>query len=73
MKVFHTTGATNQILKHGFKDGRGTYLTDRIWQGVWLSDQPLDVNEGAEGDTVLTLEIPEKVLAKNEWVEEGKP
>ena len=41
--------------------------------GVWLSNEPLDGNEGAKGDTVLAIEIPEDLLAEYEWVEEGKP
>jgi len=28
---------------------------------VWLSDRPLDVNEGASGDDLLVVEIPEDV------------
>ena len=50
-------------------DGVGTYLTDRVWQGVWLSDQPLDINEGADGDTVLAVHVPEKVVKPYEWIE----
>jgi len=33
----------NGILKDGFIDSTGTYLTDREWSGVWLSDVPLDL------------------------------
>jgi hypothetical protein len=33
----------------------------------------LDQNEGADGDTLLTLEIPDEVLADFEWLEDGKP
>jgi len=36
-------------------------LTEQEWTGVWLSDVPLDENEGAHGDTVLLLKIPKRV------------
>jgi len=41
---------------------------------VWLSDQPLSVNEGADGSAVLlvTFSILLARLAEFEWVEEGK-
>jgi len=48
-------------------------LTDQVWTGVWLSDVPLDENEGAHGDTLLLVKIPKGVIAEYEWIEEGKP
>jgi hypothetical protein len=62
------------IISSGFKNGRGTYGTGRLFRGVFLSDRPLDANEGANGDALLnvTLDLPESALAKCEWVEEGK-
>jgi hypothetical protein len=73
MLVFHTTPAAEAILTEGFRDGRGTYMTGRMFTGVWFGDRPMDCNEGAKGDTVLVLDIPEGVLRKYEWCEEGKP
>src|SRR5436305_11586284 len=73
MKLFHRTYHAKAILAGGFKDGRGTYMTGIEHTGVWLSDVPLDINEGARGDTVLVLDMPEEVVAEYEWVEEGKP
>lgn len=72
MKLYHKTSAADSILAHGFKDSYGPYLTNEICGGVWLSDRPLDVNEGADGDTLLFLEIPEDVVGKYEWIEDGK-
>jgi hypothetical protein len=72
MKVYHRTNAADAILKQGFRDGRGTYLTQHVWKGVWLSDEPLDSNEGAFGDKLLVIDIPESELVQWEWVEEGK-
>jgi hypothetical protein len=62
------------ILRDGFLDGTGGYLTERLWSGVWLSDRPLDANDGAFGDTVLAVEFSchDKALAEYEWYEPGK-
>jgi hypothetical protein len=75
MILYHRTTAANaeQILRDGFRDNVGTYLTTREHSGVWLSDVPLDINEGAKGDTLLKVELPEQVIADFEWIEEGKP
>jgi len=70
--VYHRTSAAQAILSGGFKDATGTYMTRNEYTGVWLSDEPLDINEGADGDTILTLDIPETILVEWEWVEEGK-
>ena len=70
MKVFHRTWAATaaKILTGGFKDARGTYLTFGVHTGVWVSDVPLDCNEGADGDVVLSLHIDEAALLPHEWV-----
>ena len=73
MKLFHRTHSADAILKEGFRDTAGTYGTGQVFQGVWLSKTPLDVNEGAAGDTLLVINIPEEVVAEYEWIEEGKP
>jgi hypothetical protein len=70
MRVFHRTIASAAILVEGFRDGTGTYMTDREWTGVWFSDVPLDSNSGAGGDTVLSVEIPVELFEKYQWVEE---
>jgi hypothetical protein len=74
VKVYHRTSSevAAVILADGFRDGEGTYGTGEMFRGVWLADTPLDDNEGAHGDTVLAVEIPETVLTEWEWVEEGK-
>lgn len=77
MKLYHRTTkeAADAILQDGFKDGTGGYLTTNIYSGIWLSDVPLDENEGACGDVLLqvTVEASEHELADYEWVEERKP
>jgi len=71
MRLYHRTDAREAILADGFTDAEGDYLTERIHGGVWLSDRILDANEGAAGEDVLDLEIPEEIVAPFEWVEEG--
>jgi hypothetical protein len=75
MILYHRTSATaaERILCDGFRDGVGPYLTPEEHSGVWLSNVPLDCNEGADGDTLLRVELPEQAIADFEWIEDGKP
>jgi hypothetical protein len=73
MRLYHTTYDADRILAEGFKDVRGTYLANRVHEGVWFADRPLDENEGADGDVLLVLSVPAKKVRPYEWVEEGKP
>ncbi len=72
-RLFHRTTAVSArvILRSGFTDATGKYLTDTEHTGVWLSDRPLD--EAAEFDTLLVVEIAGELVEPYEWVEEGKP
>jgi len=47
--LFHRTSAENAalIISEGFKNSTGFYLTMARHTGVWLSNAPLDINEGA--------------------------
>jgi hypothetical protein len=72
MILYHRTDHADAIHREGFKDAEGRYLTAEIHRGVWVSDIPLDINEGARGDDLFVIEIPESVLADYEWVEEFK-
>jgi hypothetical protein len=60
------------IIRSGFRDGVGTYLTTNTYRGVWVSDRPLDENSGAVGDCVLSLNLPARVFRDHEWVEDRK-
>ena len=57
MKFYHRTTreAADAILVHGFQDAEGPYMTANIHRGVWISDMPLDVNEGAKGEVLLAV------------------
>lgn len=76
MKCYHrtTVESAERILSNGFVDTTGYYLTGHLHRGVWLSaDAPLTCNEGAKGEIVLEVAIPEDVFEAYEWQEEGKP
>ena len=70
-----TAEAADLILRVGFRDTRGSYMTDREFEGVWMSDRPLDSNEGACGNVLIRidLDLAPDDLADYEWVEDGKP
>jgi hypothetical protein len=37
--------------------------------GVWVSDVPLGADEGADGDTLLSVTVADKVFSDYEWTE----
>jgi hypothetical protein len=67
MRLYHRTTSlkATAIVANGFHDGTG-YLTEQEWSGVWLSDRPLDCNEGLSCDADVLLEgnvtLPESAL-----------
>jgi hypothetical protein len=75
--LYHRTreDAARQIVADGFRDGEGYYMTEDLMSGVWLSDRPLDCDEGAWGNTLLSVELTkdEHEIAEFEWIEDGKP
>jgi len=78
MILFHATTkeSASEILKSGFIDGEGGYgIAGVTLKGVFLSNVPLDVNEGAHGDTLLKIDIDlsERDVSDYEIVEDGKP
>ena len=72
MLLYHRTDAADDILRGGFREGEGNYMSDVTLRGVWLSDVPLDIHEGAGGDQVLEVELPDALAIEHEVVEEGK-
>lgn len=73
MKLFHRTDHAESILRVGFRDSEGSYLTLHTYHGVWFSDTPLDENEGAHGSSVLAVDTGDTDLDEWQWVGEGKP
>jgi len=72
MKLYHrtTNNAAAAIMANGFRDGSGTYGTGTQFSGVWLSNVPLDENEGATGDALLEVIIDGRTIAHYEWKQE---
>jgi hypothetical protein len=73
--VYHRTDAADAILRDGFRDSEGSYgFATLTLRGVFLSDVPLDVNEGATGDQLLAVTVPDDVdLDDFELIQEGAP
>lgn len=67
MRMFHTTDCAAAILAGGFRDGTGAYMFASVaLQGVFLSSTPADVNDGASGDEVLEVMLPDG-LDLSDW------
>lgn len=76
MKVYHVTDSADAIARGGFRDGEGSYgFVNFRLTGVFVSDEPLSVNEGAIGEQVLevTLADDETALIDYEILEDAKP
>jgi hypothetical protein len=68
VKLFHPTQHAAEILRDGFGETTGTYLTPTDYSGVWLFDRPLeDHPDNTEPNVMLELEIPDDVVAPFEW------
>lgn len=73
MILFHTTDQAEAILRNGLRDTPAPTCFPSSWPG-FLADGPIDVNEGATGDQVLAVELPNDMdLDYYELVEDGKP
>jgi hypothetical protein len=74
MRCYHRTSAeaAAAIVADGFRDAEDYYMTPNLYRGVWVSDEPLDINEGAQGDVLLSVDVPESLFAEYEWVEDAK-
>jgi hypothetical protein len=75
--LYHRTteDAARKIVSDGFRDGEDYYGTETRLSGVWLSDSPLDANEGACGNALLRVElkIGYDEIKQFECIEDGKP
>jgi hypothetical protein len=70
---FHTTDAAPAILRDGFLEGEGGYMFANLTlRGVFLANVPVGVNEGAKGEDVLAVTLPDDVdLGDYELGQEG--
>src|SRR6266849_364121 len=78
MTFFYRTSAKNaeSILKEGFRDASDSnMLQGATLTGVWVSDRPMDMNEGTTGDTVLEIRlgVSKEILDRYDIREGGKP
>jgi hypothetical protein len=75
VRLFHATtpDAAATIMREGFRDAEGSYmLVNFVLRGVFVSDVPLDENEGCKGGELLEVTLPDDVdLDDFELVEEG--
>jgi hypothetical protein len=70
---FHTTNAAEAILAEGFQDATGSYgLASRVLTGVFVSDTPANVNDGAKGEDVLEILLPDDVDLGPYAIKEGR-
>ena len=76
MILYHRTHNADAILRDGFRDKEGSYgLEDFTLRGVFFSDKPLSIHEGAGGDKLLEVTLPDDCcdFPYYELVEDGKP
>jgi len=76
MTLYHRPPNADAILGDGTRDEEDSYMLDNFTlRGVFLSDKPLDGNEGAGGDKLLEVTLPDDCcdFSYYELVEEGKP
>ena len=73
---FHRTHhvAAEEILKSGFTDSTGNFMTDTELTGVWLSEVP-DLYQGPDEGVLLSvsMRLTEEELDYYEVKEDGKP
>jgi hypothetical protein len=72
---YHRTAAAEAIIRDGFRDNKG--LVGAFYagiEGVFISDVPLNCNEGTKGNQLLEVTLPEGCcdLTYYELVEEPK-
>lgn len=56
---YHRTDSAAEILAGEFRDAEGSYGIRGVdLCGVFISDMPLDINEGAKGEQLFEIEVP---------------
>jgi hypothetical protein len=78
-KLFHVASPSvaEAILRDGFVDSEGSYVNDEVLRGVFLSNRPLDCNEGVRASDGVALAVTFDSIAldeldEHELVEDGK-
>lgn len=72
---YHRTDSAAAILADGFRDAEGSYgIAGVELCGVFISDTPLDENEGASGEELFEIEVPAEVnLREYELIQPRSP
>jgi hypothetical protein len=74
VKVYHTASfaAAAAIEADGFRDATDRYMTENEYTGVWVSDRPLDENEGVtRAEVIFEIDVDEEMIREYEWIAEG--
>jgi hypothetical protein len=62
MKLYHPTMHAADILRDGFGEKSGAYITAGDHSGVWMFDRPVDRRMGGGDDAdILEIDVPETV------------
>jgi hypothetical protein len=77
VRLYHVTdaAAAEAIECNGFRDGEGDFGMAATWPlGVLVSDEPLSVYEGARGNEVVEVVVPDSMPVEAQfWTNEGLP
>jgi hypothetical protein len=69
MRLYHPTLHAAEILRDGFGEISGTYLTESNHSGVWMFDRQVERQMGGSAEaTMLELEVPEAIALPYETV-----
>jgi hypothetical protein len=77
LRFYHRTAAAEAIIRDGFRDNNGLAGAHYAGiKGVFLSDIPLDWNQGTKGDQLLEVTLPLACafdISEYELIEEDGP
>ncbi len=70
--MYHFTSreAADAILRSGFINNRGTYMTSRVHEGVWLTDEAVNISQCLEACLAVELPFTYDEITQYEWVGE---
>ncbi|SRR5260221_2744740 len=72
LRFYHRTNTAAVITRDGFRDTEN-YMSAPTLRGVFLSDIPLEGNEGTKGRQLLEITLPLGCdISEYELIEEGK-
>jgi len=75
VRLYHVTdaAAAEAIERNGFRDGEGDFGMAATWPlGVLVSDEPLSVYEGARGNEVVEVVVPDSMPVEAQFLDDMK-